>query len=228
MPVAEGIITEIRIAAQGLTAAIDCPAAVRPAPGQYLIANSPDPGESLPVALFAASLPTQSLWVAGPFPAHWVAGTSLRLSGPLGNGFHLPPDSLRVALVTLNSSPEILLPLAHLALRQAAGVAFYCDIPPAELPAQIEVLQPALLAETIDWSDYMAAVLPRDGLMELRKLAGLHPHQPFPSPAEALLIASIPCAGKAACGVCAVSTRHGWKLACEDGPVFTLNHLEAA
>jgi hypothetical protein len=35
----------------------------------------------------------------------------------------------------------------------------------------------------------------------------------------------MPCAGLAACGVCAVQTRRGWKLACVDGPVFDLKEI---
>jgi NAD(P)H-flavin reductase len=35
----------------------------------------------------------------------------------------------------------------------------------------------------------------------------------------------MPCGGVADCGACAVETRLGWKLACEDGPVFDLIDL---
>jgi NAD(P)H-flavin reductase len=40
-----------------------------------------------------------------------------------------------------------------------------------------------------------------------------------------LVVAPMPCGGLAECGVCAVTTRRGWKLACKDGPVFDLGEL---
>ena len=47
----------------------------------------------------------------------------------------------------------------------------------------------------------------------------------LPCPGQALVLASMPCAGLAGCGVCALRTRRGWRLACEDGPVFPLQDL---
>ena len=43
--------------------------------------------------------------------------------------------------------------------------------------------------------------------------------------AQALIVTPMPCGGIAECGVCAVTVRRGWKMACKDGPVFDLKEL---
>jgi hypothetical protein len=43
--------------------------------------------------------------------------------------------------------------------------------------------------------------------------------------AQVLVVTPAPCGGLAECGVCAVTTRRGWKMACKDGPVFSLNEF---
>jgi NAD(P)H-flavin reductase len=40
-----------------------------------------------------------------------------------------------------------------------------------------------------------------------------------------LLRTQMPCGALAECGVCAVRTRGGWKMACKDGPVFDWREL---
>jgi len=43
--------------------------------------------------------------------------------------------------------------------------------------------------------------------------------------AQVLVVTPMPCGGLAECGVCAFTTRRGWKMACKDGPVFDLSEL---
>ncbi|MEK6573063.1 MAG: 2Fe-2S iron-sulfur cluster-binding protein [Chloroflexota bacterium] len=43
--------------------------------------------------------------------------------------------------------------------------------------------------------------------------------------ARALVTCPMPC-GTGACGACAVKTIHGWKMACVDGPFFSLTELD--
>jgi hypothetical protein len=102
---------------------------------------------------------------------------------------------------------------------------FSADAPDG-LPDEVEVLPMDLLAEAGTWADYLAACLTRGNLADLRRLAGLRPHQGFLPGAEGLILTPMPCAGMAECGACAVRTTHGWKQACSDGPVFELNLLE--
>ena len=133
MATGNGTILELRLEAEGLSGQITCPPKLRPAPGQYLVAAGPDPGEALPTVLFPGGfdLPAQgkstpaALYVAPPLPPSWSVGMPLVLRGPLGSGFHMPPSARRVALACLDGEPFRLLPLVDQALRQRAAVAIY-------------------------------------------------------------------------------------------------------
>jgi len=57
-------------------------------------------------------------------------------------------------------------------------------------------------------------------LLEVKRVGGA-----LPCPAQALVHQIMPCGALAGCGACAVETRLGWKLACNDGPVFDLIDL---
>jgi hypothetical protein len=228
MPSANGLVTEIRMEAGGLAAIIDYPAGLRPSAGQYLAAVGPDPAHVLPVILYPTSLPGQAQRFGPPIPPGWFAGFSLTLRGPLGNGFHLPPTARRVLLAAYESSAELLLPLAGLALAQAASVTLCAANPPDGLPTDVEVLPLSQLPDALVWADYLGLALPNENIADFRRLAGFTSNQRLPIPAEALILAPMPCAGMGACQVCAVSTSRGWKLACQDGPVYPLSHLEPA
>ncbi len=228
MPTFTAVLSEVRLGPGGLSGALDVPPALRPAPGQYLLASSGDPTDPLPAALFPATPPDAPLRVAPPLPAHWSGGMRLHLRGPLGHGFHLPEPARRVALAALDSAPELLLPLAHLALRSGAAVALYAAQPPQGLPDAVEALPLELLAEALSWADYLAAAFPLSSLPALRRLCALAPHQQFSMETQGLVLATMPCGGAALCGACAVLTGRGWKHACADGPVFSLNLLEEA
>lgn len=203
-----------------------CPKALQPAPGQYLLASASAPCEPIAQALFPAGLRGETLEIAPPIPPAWQPGTFLRLRGPLGNGFNLPRSARHVVLASRGCSAFLLMPLVQLALSQGAEVTFVSADPPTRLPQEVEILPPELLAETLPWADYLAAAFPLAELAEFRRQAGLNIHLRFPCLAEALILTPLPCSGLASCGACAVPTRHGWKLACEDGPIFNLNELE--
>jgi len=130
-----------------------------------------------------------------------MAGMRLALRGPLGHGFHLPTGPRRVALAALNDSAGPLLPL-------------------------VEVLPLDLLPEAPGWAHYLALDAPLRLLPGLPRLLGLERPGNLGCPAEVLARADMPCGGLAACGVCAVEARKGWKLACKDGPVFDWEELK--
>ena len=52
MGIALGTLLELRMEAGGFSAKIDCPKALHPSPGQYLLASCPDAADVLPTALF--------------------------------------------------------------------------------------------------------------------------------------------------------------------------------
>jgi len=227
MPITSGTLIEIRLTEYGLAGLIDCPRAVHPAPGQYLLASSEHGEEALPVALFPASLPGEPLQVAPPLPAGWSPGSSLHLRGPLGHGFTLPREARRVALVSYQTPSDLLLALARSALRQRAAVTLCSTFPPPPaLPEEVEALPISQLKEAVAWADYLAAAFSRERYAELRQLLGNHFQERAAISAEGLILTPMPCGGLGSCGVCTLHTREGWKQPCLDGPVFSLHLLE--
>lgn len=238
-----GTINELRLEPDGLSGWITCPAGLRPAPGQYLVASSPDPIEPLPVALFPCGFEhapqTQpsgynpagtlvTLQVAFRKSPGWFAGMRLALRGPLGSGFHLPPTARRIAVASLEGSPRRLLPLAAQALAQRAAVTIYARSAPAELPLDVEVLPLDLLPEAPGWADFLALETSLAALPTLRDRLNLRPFQRPACQVQVLTLTAMPCSGLGECGVCAVATQEGWALACSDGPVFDFNQFEGA
>ena len=222
-----GILTELRLEADGLSGRITCPPGLRPAPGQYLVAASSDPFEALLVPLFPTGRQGEELCIAPPLPSHWTAGMRLTLRGPLGSGFRLPGSARRVALCALDAPPLRLLPVAWQALAQHAAVAVYTHSNPAGLPPEIEVLPLDLLPEAPSWADFLALDAPLAALPDLRARLALGPFSHPAALIQVLVMASMPCTGLGECGVCSVPTRAGWRLACSDGPVFDFNQLDS-
>lgn len=220
-----GTIIELRLDADGPGARITCPPALRPAPGQYLVASSPDPGEALPVTLFPSRIAAGELDLAPPVPRLWQTGMTLALRGPLGQGFRMPATTRRAALAALDGHPARLLPLAYAALDLRAAVTIFAAAAPAGLPAEVEVLPLDLLPEAAGWADFLALETRPETLPELRGRLGLKPFQQPACTVQVLISTAMPCAGLAECGVCAVPARHGWAAACSDGPVFDFQQL---
>lgn len=226
MAVGMGKLTELRLDQNGYSGRIACPPGLRPAPGQYITAVGPDPFAPLPAVLFPTRYHEDEIDVAPPLPAGWEAGMTLTLRGPLGNGFRMPPTTRRMALARLDGPPARLMPLAAQALEKQAAVAIYTDTPPAGLSEDVEVLPLDMLPEAHSWADFLALEVPLQELASLPVRIGLQPYQRLACATQVLVITSMPCSGAGACGVCAVSTNHGWALACTDGPVFDFHQLE--
>ncbi len=224
------ILSELWLERGALAGRIACPPALRPAPGQYLLASAwEDASSPFPVALFPSAYAADGFSLAPPLPPAWGPGERLSLRGPLGCGFALPGNLSRLALAALGATPSRLLPLVQQALARGAAVTLYCDVALLEgkdLPLALEVSPLEALPEGLAWADFLALDLPLSRLAQLGSLLGLaHAERPL-CPAQALLLAPMPCGGVAECGVCAVPARRGYKLACKDGPVFDLNELD--
>jgi dihydroorotate dehydrogenase electron transfer subunit len=131
-------------------------------------------------------------------------------------------------LIAAGDSPARILPLATGSSDTASAkveVALYSCAPLPRLPTHLEAYPLEDLSEALEWADFLAIDAPADGLGELReRLALPGNHTPLP-PGQVLIHASMPCAGLGDCGVCAVKTRRGWKLACKEGPVFDLKEV---
>lgn len=220
----EGRLVEVFYDANRAAGRIACPPALVPSPGRYVLAASEDQArmpDVVPTALFQAGSAPEGFLVASAFPLEWRAGTALALRGPLGQGFGITAAARRVALVDWEGSPACLLPLVELALAQEAEVALVSSSPPSGLHREIEVQPLAALEETCAWADYVAIDLSHDSLPALRDRLGRRQG----IEGQALVHAPMPCGALAECGVCAVTFRRGWKMACKDGPVFDLSEL---
>jgi hypothetical protein len=196
-----------------------CEPGLIPAPGQYALTQTADADSPLPHPVFSAGRAAGGFFVAAPLPAAWSPGTTLQVRAPLGNGFQLPVHARRVLLVSLLPSAGALLSLLEVASSQQAEITLISDTPPNHLPASIEILPRAALAEAAHWADYAALSLTRDDLPNLPEALWQVTH------AQALVHTPMPCGALAECGVCAIPLRRGaWELACKK-PVIELADL---
>ncbi|MBE9524542.1 MAG: hypothetical protein IMY76_05550 [Chloroflexi bacterium] len=230
----EGKVTEVQRLIDGFTTLkISCPSKMVPAPGQYLAANQLETaGSVLAVSLFPTGFLSEASVDGSTFfstlpsePVQGLPGTTLRLHGPLGRGFNLPKEITRLALVAFGKTPARLLPLIPIALAQGVDIALFAQAALPQLPTAVEIHPLSALPEMIAWPDFAAFDVPLKSLSVLRSTLGLMPHAQLACPAQVLITSPMPCMAMAACGVCAVPTRRGYKLACKDGPVFDLNML---
>jgi dihydroorotate dehydrogenase electron transfer subunit len=201
-----------------------CPSQLTPAPGQYLLAG--DSSDSLlPVPLFYTDSAPYGFIAADPGGTFWNPGTELSLRGPLGHGFSLPASARRVCLVAFAESPAHLKGLIGPALSLEAAVVVVCSSSSDALPDEVEVQPFAALHEALEWADYVALAVRRENLNELREQLGKGHPLAAACEGQVLIHTPVPCGGVADCGICAVTLRSGWKLACKEGPVFDWKEL---
>jgi hypothetical protein len=222
-----GRVIELRLDANSQTEAwVACPLGAVPNPGQYLQALELGNSEaSLMWTIYPSEIGGDFFVAAAPIPHDWSPGQELKLQGPLGHGFHLPAAAQHLALAAFGASTSRLLPLAAAALSMDASTAIFTDTPLPSLSSSIEIYPLAALPEALPWADFLALDFPVHKLADLRLCLGLRSDQSLACPAQALILTHTPCSGVAECGVCAVPARRGWKLACQDGPVFDLKDL---
>jgi hypothetical protein len=198
----------------------------------------PTLGQYLPCQLMDGqftNLPTHLFRVFGdedrlnlnPIPVHWQPGDQLLVGEPQGQGFCLPREARRVALVPYKVPSTRLLALLRAALDQNAAVSLFSEtVPPPEimhrLPYIVEVSPLNSLLDNLDWPDFLAGDLERDNLDTFSELF-LGTRVSFDG--QVLVRTEMPCRGMGECGVCTVKTTKGTHLACLDGPVFPLKEL---
>ncbi len=205
---------------------IICAPGCVPAAGQYLWAwAAKETRAVLGAPLFLSQVMKQGFQAAPPVPEDWFPGMQLELWGPSGKGFRLPAGVRRLALVALGSSASRLMPLAGQVLADGGDVTLFSDAALPAPPPALEFFPLPALPEALPWADFAAFDLPLEEAHRLRDRLGLRPGTQLPCPGQALVWTPMPCHGLAACGACAVPARHGWKLACEDGPVFDVEDL---
>ena len=198
---------------------VSCPLNLTPGPGQYLLASDGSDA-ALPVPLYYTDSAPQGFVAAAPPAAAWSPGNLLHLRGPLGRGFSLPLAARRVALVAFDDSPARLKGLIRPALRQGAAVVLVGTSAPDTLPDDVEVQPLSVLHDILGWADYVAFDNARENLHRMKDQLGKRNELASGMGAQILIRTPVPCGGIAECGVCAVTLRSEWKLACKDGPVF--------
>jgi hypothetical protein len=222
-----GRVSEVRLGSGGkIELGISCSASLIPSAGQYVLGlDASDLDEVIRTPLFSIEKSHLGFWATPLYPVKWVPGTFLNLIGPLGHGFNLPPNVERLGMVTLGDTMARLLLLVTQATATQTNMTLFTDLNTPMLPTAVEVCPLASLKDTLDWPDYLVMDIPAERLPELHSLFDLQDKVWLPCPVQVLVTAPLPCSGTGKCGVCAVRGRRGWKLACEDGPVFDLNSL---
>lgn len=222
MKMTQGKVEEIYLDG---SARIVCPPELTPSPGQFLQAQAAGSDSPLAVSLFPSLSSPNGFRSAPHIPSNWNPGEILHLRGPIGRGFIVPPSARRVLLVSFDGFPSRLLGLIPKTLKQGAGVVVLCDSHIENLPEAVEIQPLKSLPEVFSWADYAAMDLARENLRQLENsLAGLG-QAAARVEAQILLHSQMPCAGIADCGVCALTSRHDWRMICKDGPVFDLGDL---
>ena len=221
-------------------ARISCPPELIPAPGQYLLASDASDATlsvskcaPLPVPLYytdsapegSAMAPWRHFISAPPLPESWLPGRQLNLRGPLGRGFVIPTSARKIALVAFDDAPLRLRGLIRPALKQGAAVVLVTDFAVDNLSDEVEAQPLSALQDVVAWADYVAVDVARANLFGLRERLGKLNQLSALSAAQILIRTPMPCGGVAECGVCALSLKSGWKMACKDGPVFEWKEL---
>ena len=224
MNIGKGLVLELILADGCRYVRISCPPNLIPAPGQYLLAG--DGSDSpLPVPLFYTDSAPQGFIAEADIPGSWDPGLELHLRGPLGRGFALPISARQVGLIAFDDSPARLKGLIQPALKQEAAVVLVSNSTPEDLPDEVEVQPMSALHEIVEWADYLALDVMRENLKQVQEQLGKLNQLTAAKAAQVLMHTPIPCGGIAECGICAVTLKSGWKLACKDGPVFDWSEL---
>ena len=224
MRTGKGIISELILLDGQRHARISCPTDMIPVPGKFLLAS--DGSEApLPVSLFYTDSAPQG-FLAAPIPDRWAPGTEIFLRGPLGNGFSIPPNAQKICLAAFDIPISRLRGMIQPALKQNAAVVLVVAEKVVEsLPDEVEIHPMESLAEILAWADYAATEISRESLPALNGQIGELGRNASWRDVQIFIETPVPCGGLADCGVCAITTKSGWKLVCKDGPVFSFDEL---
>jgi NAD(P)H-flavin reductase len=225
MHTGKGQVFELILEDGNRHARVSCPSNLIPSSGQYLLAGDGSDAP-LPVPLFHTDSAPQGFVAAAPIPDSWRPGMELSLRGPLGHGFSVPLSARKVGLIAVDASPARLRGLIWPALQQDAAVVLVCNSSVENLPDEVEVHPMSALHDIVEWADYLAFDIAREELNQLRERLAKLNHVAAGKESQILVYTPIPCGGAAECGVCALTLKSTWKLACKDGPVFHWRELE--
>ena len=168
-------------------------------------------------------------------------GMPIDLLGPLGHGWSIRPEASNLLLIGEDPFLASLLLLAsHATERELAVTLIHCvnraeeGYPAALLPPEIEyqILTNAgeanalttLLGTSLAWADVVCCSVTERTLATLTNVGTRWREKHF---AQVVPERPLMCA-IGTCQVCQIETRHGTRLVCRDGPVFSLRDLSGA
>lgn len=175
------------------------------------------------------------------------AGAQLDLFGPLGTPFALDQSASNLLLLGAGPALAALLLLAGEAVERGMNVTLVAGAtaaewlpPPFLLPPAVEYAGGVVAAADLPplpasqpgspppltWADQLAAALPEAALPALVGLVQRERLRWQRGFAQVALAGPLPC-GMGACQACLVTTRHGLRTRCKDGPVFELRELRS-
>ncbi len=123
-------------------------------------------------------------------------------------------------MAALGDTVERLTVLLPQVLAGSCAVAVCVDCAVPVLPPDVEIYPLDSVTEVLPWADFVVLDVPLGAFERLKALLA----SPLP-PGQVLVETAMPCGGLGECGACAVQGRHGSKLVCRDGPVFSLGEL---
>ncbi len=200
-------------------------------PGQYLAVSSRfEQDNQIPFTLFIESSSNNEISIGSPAPPNWYPGQEITFRGPLGQGFSPPAMLKRLALVGFDDNPNRLMALVNHTFNQNVDIVMAGDfisnpVIARDIPAHVELTKLDHLDDLFTWADYIAMDVPSFKIQELNEILQSTSSKIPRGDIQVLIFTSMPCAAIAECGICAVKTVKGYKLACQDGPVFNLNDI---
>jgi hypothetical protein len=195
-------------------------------PGQYLAASSrSEPDNQIPLSLFIESSTKNEISISAP--PNWYPGHEITFRGPLGQGFSLPVMLKHLALVGFDDNPNRLMAFVNHTLDQNIDIVMAGDfisnpVIARDIPAHVELTKLDHLDDLFSWADFIALDVPSYRIQELSRILQTTSAKSIRGDMQVLIFTSMPCAAIAECGICAVKTIKGYKLACQDGPVFNM------
>src|SRR5512133_2473173 len=189
-------------------------------PGQYILARGGD--GILPIALFPCGMQGQQFTCTPPKTCNWHAGDLISIRYPLGKGFSMSGSIQRLLMISGTTNSLRVLPAARDVLEKGGEAALFAYNHPGQISPEIELLTRDQLSDAVAWADCIIGDSAIDNLPVWKNMATARVRSDNKRNIQVLVDTPMICAGSAECGVCAVKTRHGWKRACTDGPVFPL------
>lgn len=200
--------------------------------GQYVhVMLEEADNDPLPRVMYVEYGSSSTTPVFFPAPANWHPGCRVSFRGPLGHGFQLPALLRRIIMIGFDDDPSRLMPLIQSCLKLKADIVLsgeFLSNPEIckDIPPQIELANSDQWPDLLKWADMVAMDIPIQKWQQLCDFTSRYDTLINPMNIQILIHTSMPCGGIAECGVCAVSTKRGYKMACADGPVFNLSELK--